>query len=68
MLFLADKIPEEQQKAEEMQMFTELFHEWKGMPNSHHHTKLPRLYDKVSADIMIYAVILKLHTKIYCDN
>lgn len=40
------KVPEEQVKAEEMQMFSELYHQWKGTDNNHH-LKLPRLYDKV---------------------
>lgn len=44
--FATAKVPEEQAKAEEMQMFTELYHDWKGTENNHH-VKLPRLYDKV---------------------
>lgn len=53
MLSVTGKVPEEQQKAEEMQMFTELYHEWKGVKNNHPHVKLPRLYDKVSGLVIV---------------
>ncbi|XP_060583128.1 serine/threonine-protein phosphatase 2A regulatory subunit B'' subunit gamma-like isoform X1 [Ruditapes philippinarum] len=43
------KVDEEQAKAEEMQMFTELYHEWKGTDNNHH-LKLPRIYDKLPSE------------------
>ncbi|KAL4237736.1 Serine/threonine-protein phosphatase 2A regulatory subunit B'' subunit gamma [Mactra antiquata] len=43
------KVPEEQVKAEEMQMFSELYHRWKGADNNHQ-LKLPRLYDKLPSE------------------
>ncbi|WAR18580.1 P2R3C-like protein [Mya arenaria] len=43
-------VAEEEQKAEEMQQFTELYHDWKGVDHSHHTLKLPRLYDKLPSE------------------
>ncbi|KAH3852333.1 serine/threonine-protein phosphatase 2A regulatory subunit B'' subunit gamma-like [Dreissena polymorpha] len=41
---------EDEKKAEEMQLFTELYHDWKGVAHNHPTLKLPRLYDKLPSE------------------
>ena len=53
-----DSVAENGQKTEEMQLFTEMYHEWKGVENNHHTLKLPRLYDKV-----VFLIHILLHFK-----